>query len=254
MKPIVAISSSRQKIALNHSSGQHISYSNNAVINILSNLDCISIIIPNGIAVKDCNKIISIADGLLLTGGQDISSELYGQENEINYSQAISSIGEPYNRPILLKPDEQRDKIEKGLYLSARKKGIPILGICRGMQLINVAEGGTLKQELESDLLDHGLDVDGWVNHHEVEVVKDSKFYSIMGKESIFVSSVHHQCIDKLGKNIMASAHSADGVVEAIEIDEPDCFVVGVQGHIEKSIKNSSENNAVWKAFRAAIN
>lgn len=253
MKPIVAVSSSRQKIALNHSLGQDITYTNNSVINILSEIGCIGIIIPNGISDEDCDKIISISDGLVLTGGQDISSKLYGQKNNINYRKDVSGIGVAYSRPNSLKPDEQRDSIEKSLYDSAKKNKIPVLGICRGMQLINVAEGGTLKQELESDALDHGLGSDGWINYHEIKVVKNSKLYSIVKKESVFTSSIHHQCIDKLGDHLIASAYSTDGIVEAIEINSQDCFIVGIQGHIEQSIKNSSENIKIWNAFSSSM-
>lgn len=221
-------------------------------MNILVALGCIPIIIPNAISVEDCKDIVAKVDGLVLIGGQDISPSLYGQVCKVSYSPSVSGIGEPYNRPALLKPDEHRDNIEKATYMSAREKGIPVLGVCRGMQLINVAEGGSLKQEIEGDVLDHALDHDGWINYHEVEVVSHTRLREIVGKEKFLVSSIHHQCVDRLGQNIVASAFSVDGMVEAIEVDEPDVFVVGIQGHIEKSLKNTPEILAIWKAFETS--
>lgn len=253
MRSIVAISSSSQKITLNYSFQQDVTFINNTLINILVNIGLTPIIIPNSISIEECKKVISKVDGLVLIGGQDISPSSYGQECKVLYNAMVKGIGDLYNRPLILAPNEHRDNIEKTMYLTARENGIPILGICRGMQLINIAEGGSLKQEIEENTINHNLEDDGWINYHEIKIIPDTKLSRIIDKDKLFISSIHHQCIDKLGKNIVASAFSIDGIVEAIEIADTDVFIVGIQGHIEKSLKNTPEILEIWKEFGNSV-
>lgn len=153
-------------------------------------------------------------DGLLLIGGEDISEEMYNTN--------ISS--------------NPRDMLEVSIYNYFKNNNKPILGICRGMQLINVAEGGSLKNIVNTEI-EHNLGEDGWVNFHEILIEPDTNTFDIIGSNSYSVSSVHHQQIDRIGKNIIVSARARDGVIEAIEVTGKE-FILGVQGHIEKCLTN----------------
>lgn len=104
------------------------------------------------------------------------------------------------------------------------------------MQLINVAEGGSLKNIVNTEI-EHNLGEDGWVNFHEILIEPDTNTFDIIGSNSYSVSSVHHQQIDRIGKNIIVSARARDGVIEAIEVTGKE-FILGVQGHIEKCLTN----------------
>lgn len=167
-------------------------------------------------------------DALILTGGNDISPILYGEE--ITYSKDC---------------DEKLDRFHMGLITSARKKGIPILGVCRGFQLLNVALGGTLYQDLEKER-------DSSINHkqldlplsvaHNVELMEGTYIYSALKEKTIGVNSLHHQGIKDLGFGLTAAAYSPDGLVEAIEGQG----VYGVQWHPEAL---SEGKGNIFKAF-----
>lgn len=182
----------------------------------------VPIILPLTKDTKVIDEISDRLDGLLLSGGNDIHPIMYGEK--------------PGGR--LLEPSHLRDGVEKQLLKNALQKDTPILGLCRGMQLINVYNGGTLYQDIETDLR-------GKVNHessniardikhraHHITIDKDSKLYKIVGLESVDVNTHHHQAIKKLGKGIRVTAVSPDGIIEAIETDD-DRFIIGIQAHPE---------------------
>lgn len=194
-------------------------------IKMISNKGGIPVIIPAVINIKECETLLKTIDGLLLIGGVDITKECYTKK--------------------ILK--DERDKLEIEIYKYFRKQHKPILGICRGLQLINVAEGGSLKN-IKSSKIKHFIEEDGWVNHHYITISEDSKIYKIIKEKEYTVSSVHHQQIDKLGSNIKVAAKSSDGVIEAIESKDND-FVIAFQGHIEKCLNNFIKYNKVVDEF-----
>lgn len=162
-------------------------------------------------------------DGVVFTGGSDIHPAKYGREDA---------------RRLVHDVDERRDEFESGLFRSALDRGIPILGICRGMQLINVALGGTLIPDVQYA---------GYDNHeklpdrredrrHGIRVVSGSTLHSITGVLEGEVNSSHHQAVDRLGKGLRASAYSPDGLVEGTEWEEPagNPFLALVQWHPER--------------------
>jgi putative glutamine amidotransferase len=163
---------------------------------------------------------LGMLDGLLLTGGVDISPLMYG-ENPIKEVTGIS-IG--------------RDEFEFKLFKKALEIDLPILGICRGMQLINAACGGTLFQDIyaqRKNTLGHDpYDTPYDTLYHSVRIEKGSKLYEIFEKTNIHVNSFHHQAVKDLGSDIRATAFSSDGIIEGIELDNKS-FVVGVQWHPE---------------------
>lgn len=181
-------------------------------------------------------------DGLLLTGGTDVNPGLYGQERH----------------PAVAAVDPDRDRWERALVLGARDRGMPVLGICRGAQLINVALGGTLVQDLATQrpgTLDHvrdGQPMDSLA--HPVRLVPGpSRLGRALGRESasspvLTVNSFHHQAVDVLAPGLVATAWAPDGVVEAFEAPG-DAFLVGVQFHPEALTADHPEFTALFRAL-----
>lgn len=163
-------------------------------------------------------SIIDRLDGLCLSGGPDLEPACYGAGAH----------------PELGPTEPEVDLFELGLVRAARRRGMPILAICRGMQVLNVSRGGTLVQHLP--------DLSGEIHHrqteraseptHTVAVAADSRLARIVEADRIEVNSFHHQAIDRLGAGLDPVGWSDDGVIEAVEAPG-DVFTVGVQWHAE---------------------
>lgn len=168
------------------------------------------------------DDLSGILDGLLLSGGNDISPKMYGEQPYVQLEDI----------------SELRDRVEKRLLANALKNQIPILAICRGMQFLNVYDGGNLYQDIATDLpnsLNHesSNDVEDLEHKaHALEIEKDSKLYKILGTTNLPTNTHHHQAIKRLGKRLRVSAKSEDGIIEGIETTD-DRFIIGVQGHPE---------------------
>lgn len=179
-------------------------------------------------------------DGLLLTGGGDIHPKFYNQECH----------------PKVKFVDEARDKLELPLCQKAIETDLPVLGICRGIQMMSVAMRGSLYQDVPSqftDPLEHpaGSDDD---SYHEIAIKPDTLLNRIVGKQADKVNSSHHQSVDDIGEGFVVAAESADGVVEAIEIEDTSKrFVLGVQYHPERMLKTPELHEHRRKLFEAFI-
>jgi putative glutamine amidotransferase len=159
-------------------------------------------------------------DGLILTGGGDIEPGRYGEA--------------PH--PRTTRVSEQRDAAELELLGAALDAGLPVLGVCRGMQLLNVARGGTLRQHLPEDA-GHAPQP-GTFGSHAVRVAAGTRLAGILddGESGLHVPTAHHQAVDALGDGLIATAWAEDGVVEAVELGAGgDPFVLAVQWHPEVS-------------------
>jgi putative glutamine amidotransferase len=173
-------------------------------------------------------------DGLILAGGGDIEPALFG-------ARAHPQTGAP-------RPD--RDAAELAIAAAALEHGVPLLGICRGLQVLNVALGGTLHQHLP-DLVGHDghSPVTGGYGAHEVKVAPDSRLAAVLGAAAAGEFSVpthHHQAIDRLGEGLLATAWTADGIIEAAELAGPG-FVLAVQWHPE-----AGDDPSLFRALLAA--
>ncbi len=152
-------------------------------------------------------------DGLLLPGGWDVDPSFYGEKPD-------EKVGPT---------DPELDKTELDLFRQARERAIPVLGICRGQQVINVAMGGSLIQHLD----EHDARAIGRRHlAHTIEVEPDSELARAAGEDTIPVNSLHHQAIKKLGSGLHQSARGEDGTVEGVESD--DGLIVAVQCHPEE--------------------
>lgn len=175
---------------------------------------------PDEAIVADPGRVLDRLDGLLLVGGVDIAAEAYGAE------------AHPLNDP----PIPLRDAVETALVREAVARELPVLGICRGAQVINVAAGGTLTQHLPDDLghEEHRRAVGSFAgNEHEVEVVAGSLAHRAIGERLHRVASHHHQAIAEVGRGLRVSARAVgDGLPEAVEGDAGG-WLLGVQWHPE---------------------
>ncbi|HUA73844.1 MAG TPA: gamma-glutamyl-gamma-aminobutyrate hydrolase family protein [Solirubrobacteraceae bacterium] len=180
---------------------------------------------PDPRAVEHPDELLAPLDGLLLAGGADIDPAAYGQLPHPETQETVP----------------ERDAFEIALTRRAIERDLPVLGICRGMQLINVALGGTLTQHLPEHVLEaeHRKVIgtfDG--SDHEVEVLPDTLAMRVIGGERHGTKSHHHQGVDRVGEGLNVSARAtADGLVEALELPDRG-FVLGVQWHPEADARS----------------
>jgi putative glutamine amidotransferase len=183
-------------------------------------------------------------DGVFLAGGVDIDPGQYGEAEH----QALCNT-----------PDPERDWTEVTLLRWALAEGKPLLGICRGMQVLNVAAGGTLYQDIKlqhPEAIKHDyFSVSGNYPRdllvHEVRVGPDSRLRSILGKETLAVNSMHHQGVRRLAPGLVPTAYAPDGLIEAVE-GTNGRFVVGVQWHPEELTDKDPVHRLLFTAFLEA--
>lgn len=160
-------------------------------------------------------------DGLVLTGGEDIDPARYNAEPS----------------PRLHPPSRERDLFELALFAAARQREIPVLGICRGIQLVNVALGGTLYQDLPSERpgeVDHDPRASRTTRSHRVRLASGSRAALALGSEAIAVNSFHHQAVRDLAPGLVASGWTDDGLIEAAETPAGSPWLLAVQWHPEE--------------------
>ena len=173
----------------------------------------IPVVIP---PLRLTTDVLDRVDGLVFSGGSDIDPAIYGQ---VRHPETLAVV-------------RHRDESELDLLSAALERGMPVLGVCRGMQLLNVATGGTLVQHLAvSDGVVH-KGPPGTFTTHDVAVTPGTRLHGLVG-DAVQVHSCHHQGIDRLGEGLVITAHAPDGVVEGIET-AGDGFAVGVLWHPEE--------------------
>jgi len=183
----------------------------------------VPIILPLTDSEATLKRTVGIVDGFLFTGGQDVDPKRYGEEKSDRCGEIC----------------DVRDRMETYLFREGvLSQNMPALGICRGIQFINVVLGGSLYQDIPTELsgaLEHSMKPPYDVPAHAVSVLPDSPLYQLVGKERLDVNSCHHQGIKKLGDGLQVMAVADDGLIEAVYMPDR-AFVWAVQWHPEKSL------------------
>ncbi|MGW6861122.1 gamma-glutamyl-gamma-aminobutyrate hydrolase family protein [Streptomyces xanthophaeus] len=178
---------------------------------------------------KAAAEVLDRLDGLVVTGGPDVDPVHYGAARD----------------PRTGAPATVRDYWELALLAAALEADLPLLGVCRGMQALNVVLGGTLTQHLDGH-----MDTPGTMSWHPVRPVRGTRYAALVPEEAQ-VPTYHHQAVDRLGRGLVASAHAADGTVEAIELADPARWALGVQWHPEQD-KDTRVMSSLIEAAAAA--
>jgi putative glutamine amidotransferase len=168
---------------------------------------------------RDVPEILDRVGGLLLTGGGDIDPDVYGEPPHEKLGRVI----------------RERDAFELALCREALSRKLPVFAICRGHQVLNVATGGTLVQDIPSQMsgaMDHDPDTARWELAHQVRILPGTRLRAILGADRVAVNSFHHQAVRETGPGVVVSARADDEVIEGIEVPGPG-FAVGVQWHPE---------------------
>ncbi len=177
------------------------------------------------------DKIISVADGILFTGGGDIHAKFFNQRLHPKASDINIA----------------RDEFELKLCMKAIQKNLPVLGICRGIQIINIALGGNIFQHINGHMQNIPRDLAA----HNVYLKSDTKLFKLIGQKKMQVNSLHHQAVNILGKDLKISGFAEDGIIEAIEMPSKK-FVMGLQWHPESLYKVYESQMKIFKGFAEA--
>jgi putative glutamine amidotransferase len=184
----------------------------------------------NATNIEPVENVATLAglDGLVLAGGSDVDPALYGAPRH------------PKTGP----PDQARDRLEADLLREALDRDLPVLAICRGLQLLNAALGGTLVQHIEGHHYPERQAV------HPITIASSSKLASILGVDEYVVNSRHHQCVEQVASGLVVVARAPDQVVEALELPGKR-FVLAVQWHPED--RTDGPDAKLFQAFRNAM-
>lgn len=201
---------------------------------INENIECIDLYYLD---FDSAMKILNECHGLLLTGGPDVHPGRYNKNNDTSRCEI----------------DKERDTLEFALIKIALEKKIPILGICRGQQILNVALGGSLIVDIPEDV---GTDVIHRCDNpdtclHRIKIIKNSLLHQLVNVDDEFVNTNHHQAIDRIANDLNASSYTDDGIIESVEwkdkINKP--FLLAVQWHPERMDNKNPLSLAIGKAF-----
>ncbi len=193
---------------------------------------------PRAVPDDEADAVVARCDGLVLTGGEDVDPSLYGQD----------AVPETYGH------DAGIDRFEEALYRAARRRGTPVLAICRGFQLLNVVHGGTLRQHIvgEPGRLLHGIPMGGGGSEIGAAVEPDSRLAEALGTIEAVGICHHHQAVDRVADDLRVTARAPDGTIEGLEPVDGDGWVVAVQWHPEDSSATDPVQRALFTAFAEA--
>jgi putative glutamine amidotransferase len=237
MRPLIGITCSRLvggSWGL-HSRGHFMDYTFSEYSQAVLAVGGAPILIPVAQNTESIAKVLGALGGLILSGGPDVNPRFYGE-------QPLDGLGEV---------DEGLDLMELEVARAAFNRDIPTLAICRGIQVLNVSQKGTLYQDVGSqiaDAINHGQKADKGVLTHMVRIAPDTRLAAILESEAIWVNSNHHQAVKAPGPGLMISARASDEVIEALE-HPGKRFVVGVQWHPEGTWQHDPSSRKLFEAL-----
>lgn len=204
----------------------------------LEQAGALPIVLPLPEALDDLTPLVSLCDGLLFTGGQDVSPTLYGETPKPTCGEVCPA----------------RDRVEQALLQLALERDLPVLGICRGIQFLNAVLGGTLYQDLPTEhpsQTQHHMTPPYDRAVHTVTLQPGTPLAELLGTEHIGVNSYHHQAVKTLAPCLTEMAWSEDGLIEAVCLPEKR-FVWAVQWHPEFAFRVDEHSRKIFGAFVAA--
>ena len=218
MRPLIGIPTQAD---FREGSGRPIYCNNRAYVHAIEHAGGIPMLIPMLHDMSLLEALLMRLDGIIFSGGVDIQPRYYQEEKQ----------------PWLKEVDERLDEMEMHLMRQALQKDMPILGICRGMQLLNVALGGTLYQDITTEFpgsMEHcRRELSRNALIHNVRIAEGSRMEQVLGTNEIWSNSLHHQAIKAPGKGVFISGRAEDGIAELLEVPNSR-FVLGIQGHPEE--------------------
>ena len=205
----------------------------------LEETGAIPIILPLAAGGADIAQLVDLCDGCLFTGGQDVSPQMYGEAMKPTCGELCPA----------------RDTLERELLYRALERDKPILGICRGIQFLNVALGGTLYQDLPTEHpseIEHSMKPPYDQAAHTVRILPDTPLAALLQKQELGVNSCHHQAIRSLAPSLVEMARSTDDLIEAVYLPGK-TFVWGVQWHPELSFRTDEDSRKMFMALVTAV-
>jgi putative glutamine amidotransferase len=233
--PVIGITCSFKHRPIDPDHSQRYFFLNQPYVSAIHEAGGVPIIIPVGLEARYPNKILSVIDGLLLPGGGDVDPNSYGDS--------------PHEK--LGWVDPRRDHTEIDIFTLVFNQNLPILGICRGLHLMNVALDGTLYQDISSQMrmsLNHNPEYPKSEASHTVDLEPGTRLHKIVGTGNIWVNSSHHQAVKLHGKGLVVNAKAQDGVTEGLEHPGRK-WCIGVQWHPELYWRNDREMAKLFKEF-----
>lgn len=210
---------------------------NDAYVHALRAAGMVPLIVPPSLEDDEVRSLVQGVAGIVLSGGEDVDPAAYGAKRH------------PATQP----PHAGRDATERALVLAARDARRPLLGICRGLQMLNVALGGTLVQDLASErpgAIRHTRDDARNQRVHGITAQRGSRLAAALGTTQFDANSMHHQAVDRLADTLRATAHASDGIIEGVESTLDDWWVLGVQWHPEELIGDPKPwDRGIFAAF-----
>jgi len=214
-------------------------YVNSAYLHAVQQAGGVPVALPPQLSSASMRQLAGELHGLLLTGGGDMDPALFGEAPHATLYDVAPA----------------RDTLETSVLHVALDRGVPVLAVCRGLQVLNVALGGSLHQDVGTDpgtQMPHSQKEPRDQPTHKVKLTPGCRLAETLGADELEVNSMHHQAIKRLGRGLTAVAWAPDQIVEGAEIDDPSRFVLGVQWHPEELVGHSEPARRLFAALVAA--
>ena len=214
-------------------------YVNSAYLHAVQRAGGVPVALPPQLSSASMRQLAGELQGLLLTGGGDMDPALFGEAPHATLYDVAPS----------------RDTLETSVLHVALDRGLPVLAVCRGLQVLNVALGGSLHQDVGTDpgtQMPHSQKEPRDQPTHKVKLTPGCRLAETLGADELEVNSMHHQAIKRLGRGLIAVAWAPDQIVEGAEIADPSRFVLGVQWHPEELVGHSEPARRLFAALVAA--